>query len=516
MAAPLRCVPPTALIVGWDFGTQAAKAIAFDLSGNVVADCRFRNELYTEGGVTELDLSVIEQLACDTTRELAARLRDLRRLDDWLAAGISATHHTSGRIDADARQVRRAICWNDQTLRQYHPAGLARLGGQEGVSRLIGGPWAERYSLSHLVKDEVCLPEADWKRTRWVMGHGPLAAGYLTGRFGVTSVSSAASTGIMDLRTCQWRREMLGAIERADYRDLAWNRLPQIIDMNEPIGLLSETLTREAGVAANRRPLIFPTLDDQAAGLAGAGAVGPGEIAVILGTSAVVNSSSDALPQSGNLDAMRLNWPERPYLWMRCYSYGAEFFDSVVGRDADRAATEAAARGVEPLCNGTGVLPFLRGEPSVGVREPRVEWVGPAQADPGTRARAAMEAIAYLIALGVREHRREHARTGQDITRVTVSGGMANSDLMCEILASVLEHPLERLQSNEGSALGAAVVGLTGLENYRRAATGIGGTISVAEAVGQLVRVEKQVAVNEKWGEPYRRGLAEFEQRLKG
>jgi sugar (pentulose or hexulose) kinase len=516
MAASLRCVPPDALVVGWDFGTQAAKAIAFDLAGNVVAECRARNELYTEGGVTELDLGVIEHLARDTARELAARLRDLGRLDDWLAAGVSATHHTSGRIDADARQVRRAICWNDQTLRQYHPAGLARLGGQEAVTRLIGGPWAERYSLSHLVKDGATLPEADWKRTRWVMGHGPLAAGYLTGRFGVTSVSSAASTGIMNLETCRWQREMLGAIERADYRDLAWNCLPQIVDMHEPIGPLSDSLAREAGIVADRRPLIFPTLDDQAAGLAGAGAVGPGEIAVILGTSAVVNSSSDALPQSGNLDAMRLNWPERPYLWMRCYSNGAEFFDSAVGRGVDLAALGDAARGVEPLCNGTAVLPFLRGEPSVGVREPRVEWTGPDQGDPGTRARAAMEAIAYLIALGIREHRREHARNGQEITRVTVSGGMANSDLMCEILASVLEHPLDRLQSNEGSALGAAVAGLAGLENHRRAEQRIDDRFAVADAVGQLVRVQTTVAVNPGWVEPYRRGLAEFERRLGG
>lgn len=515
MAAPLRCVPQNALIVGWDFGTQAAKAIAFDLSGNVVAEARGRNKLYTEGGVTELELGVIDQLAHNTTLDLIVRLLELGRRDDWLAAGISATHHTSGRIDTDARQVRRAICWNDQTLRQYHPAGLQRLGGQEGVIRLIGGPWAERYSLSHLVKDEVTLPEADWKRTRWIMGHGPLAAGYLTGRFGVTSVSSAASTGIMDLRTCRWRREMLGALERADYQELAWNCLPQIIDMNEPIGPLSETLADHATIPADRRPLIFPTLDDQAAGLAGAGAVGPGEVAVILGTSAVVNSSSDALPQSGHLDAMRLNWPERPYLWMRCYSNGAEFFDSVVLSD-DRAAIESAARAVEPLCNGSAVLPFLRSEPSVGVREQRVEWFGPIQNDPGTVARMAMEAIAYLIALGVREHRREHARTRQEITRITVSGGMANSELMCEILASVLEHPLERLQSNEGSALGAAVVGLVGLENHRRTQTGVSGTISVAEAVGQLVRVEKRVPVNERWVEPYRRGLAEFERRLRG
>ena len=46
------------------------------------------------------------------------------------------------------------------------------------------------------------------------------AAGYLTGHFDVVSVSAAASTGIMDLRSNQWSREMLGCLVRGDYREL--------------------------------------------------------------------------------------------------------------------------------------------------------------------------------------------------------------------------------------------------------------------------------------------------------
>ena len=33
MPEPLRCVPPTALIAGWDFSTGAVKCLAFDLAG---------------------------------------------------------------------------------------------------------------------------------------------------------------------------------------------------------------------------------------------------------------------------------------------------------------------------------------------------------------------------------------------------------------------------------------------------------------------------------------------------
>ena len=51
MAEPLLCVPENALITGWDFSTGSVKCLAFDLSGNVVAEVRFPTDLWTEGGV---------------------------------------------------------------------------------------------------------------------------------------------------------------------------------------------------------------------------------------------------------------------------------------------------------------------------------------------------------------------------------------------------------------------------------------------------------------------------------
>ena len=165
-----------AVITGWDFYTGGVKCLAFDLAGNVLAEVRLTTDLWTEGGVSELNLNQLEGQALASTRAIAERLRELKRLSHWVAGGISATHHTAGRIDANRNQVRRAICWNDQTLAEYHAEGLKRLGGQERAKELTGGPWAVRYSLSHLVKDEKTLSEAEWERTNMILPHGPLAA----------------------------------------------------------------------------------------------------------------------------------------------------------------------------------------------------------------------------------------------------------------------------------------------------------------------------------------------------
>lgn len=509
MAEPLRYVAADSVVTGWDFSTGAVKCLAFDLDGNTLAEVRLPTDLWTAGGVSELNLMQLEGQARASTRAIAARLREQGRLANWVAGGISATHHTAGRIDRDHVQVRRAICWNDHSLAPYHARGLERLGGPQRVKELIGGPWAIRYTLSHLVKDEETLSESDWRRTERMLPHGALAAGFLTGNFDVASVSAAASTGIMDLRTRQWCRPMLEALARPEYRELAWQQLPRIVDHYEAVGPLSPSLALEAGIETERRPLLFPTSDDQQAGLVGGGAVDAGQIAVILGNSAVVNSSSANLPLSGNLDAMGLNWG--PFLWMRCYNNGAQFLDRIVGERPDWDRLEREARACPACVEGTAVLPFASPEPSLGVAAPRVQWFPGEPAEAGKKFRAALEALAYLIARGVREHE----EAGQKVTRITVSGGIARSDLMCEILATVLDRPLERLVSFEGPALGAAVTALAALEANLRKKQGDNRPFTVADAVARLVKFREPVRPQAAWREAYREGVRAFEERLK-
>jgi xylulokinase len=303
---------------------------------------------------------------------------------------------------------------------------------------------------------------------------------------------------------------MLGALAREDYRTRAWTQLPAILDHNEPVGRLSVSLALEAGINADARPWIFPTSDDQQAGLVGGGAVDAGQVALVLGNSAVVNSSSsELLPPASALDTMRLNWG--PYLWMRCYNNGAQFLDRVVGAAPDWATLESQARACTPGGEEWLVLPFSSPEPSLAVAEPRVEWHPHESAEPGRRFRTALEALAYLIALGVREHE----QAGQKITRLTVSGGIARNDLMCEILATVLGRTLERLVSFEGPALGAAVTALASLENHLRKQQGITEPYGVADAVARLVKFRDPVHPNPEWGEAYRRGLEAFTRRAR-
>src|SRR3984893_9572665 len=106
MSEPLRRIHPDSVVTGWDFSTGAVKCLAFDLDGSVLAEVRLPTDLWTEGGVSELNLMQLEGQARASVRAMASRLRELNRLQDWVAGGISATHHTAGRIDDKHNQVR--------------------------------------------------------------------------------------------------------------------------------------------------------------------------------------------------------------------------------------------------------------------------------------------------------------------------------------------------------------------------------------------------------------------------
>src|SRR5262249_2531910 len=167
---------------------------------------------------------------------------------------------------------------------------------------------------------------------------------------------------------------------------------------------------------------------------------------------------------------------------------------------------EAEAAKVPPLCNGTSVLPFLLSEPSVGIEKSQVKWSPAEPSERPVKVRACLEALAYLLARAVKEHE----AAGQTVSRITVSGGMARSNLMCQILASVLNRPLERLVSDEGPALGAAVVALAGLESYERKQKGIAEPYTAADAVAAMVKFRDRVEPVAAWVPEYAKGLAAF------
>ena len=86
---------------------------------------------------------------------------------------------------------------------------------------------------------------------------------------------------------------------------------------------------------------------------------------------------------------------------------------------------------------------------------------------------------------------------------------------MVRILAAVLNRPLKLLKSDEGTALGAAVVALAGAEaSARRTRGAMGDQYTALAAARQLVAYRETIKPEARWVADYRPGLAAFEARL--
>jgi len=107
-----------------------------------------------------------------------------------------------------------------------------------------------------------------------------------------------------------------------------------------------------------------------------------------------------------------------------------------------------------------------------------------------------LEGVAY----GLRDSLELLRELGADPTAGRVSGGGARSRVWLEIVASVLDLPLERTTIDEGSAYGAALL------------AGVGGGVftDAAEAVEACVRIRETVGPRTEWTSVYDEGYARF------
>jgi xylulokinase len=235
---------------------------------------------------------------------------------------------------------------------------------------------------------------------------------------------------------------------------------------------------------------------DQAAAARGVGVAAPGPVSIVLGTSGVVFA---ALPGYAPDAQARVHTfcHAVPGTWhamgvMLSAAGSAAWLRAALA--AELATLEDEAARWEPGCEGLLFAPYLAGErtphPDPDVRG---AFTGlSVRHDRGALWRAMLEGVAFglrdslelLRALGVRP----------EVGRV--SGGGARSGLWLQIVASVLGLPLERMESEEGSAFGAALL----------AGVRAGVFADVHEAIARCVRTTSMV--EPVWD--YERGYERF------
>jgi xylulokinase len=116
--------------------------------------------------------------------------------------------------------------------------------------------------------------------------------------------------------------------------------------------------------------------------------------------------------------------------------------------------------------------------------------------DTGALARAVLEGVAF----GLRDSLDLVSELDAQISVARVSGGGARSELWLQIVASVLELPLERVAVDEGAAFGAAIL----------AGVAAGVWADVHAGVEATVRVRGTVEPVPEWVPVYRERRERF------
>jgi xylulokinase len=456
------------VLVGLDIGTSSVKAVAVARNGDVlkVAE-RPYSPRSPRPGWSEQDPEDWWRAAEDALDECGAHHCE--------GIGLSGQMHGLVALDARDEPLRPAILWNDSRAYDQCRAIEARLGLEGFVAHTGNRALAGCTAPSLLwVRDHepelygeiasIVLPK-DYVRLR------------LTGELATDAVD-ASGTLLFDVAQRAWSADVLDALEL----NREW--LPTVHESPAPAGRLGDRVPVAAGAG------------DEAAAAVGNGVVRQGDpVSVVLGTSGVVVAALDgyaadahgrahsychAVPNGWNVLGVTLS-AGGSLRWLRDILDPQASFRRLIGEAAEW----------EPGAAGLLFAPQLQGE-RMPHADPKARggFVGlGTHHDRGALTRAVLEGVAFSVreSLGLLD-----GLAGRP-DRARVSGGGARSETWLEILAAVLDLPLEICHVQEGAAYGAALLG----------GVAAGLWMDVPEAVGHCVKVTRTIEPRADWVERY-------------
>lgn len=465
------------LVISIDSSTTACKAIAWDPSGNAVAEGRASYPLLTpHPGWGEQD-------ANEWWNGAASAIRDcVRQIDASRVEVLGITHQRESfvPVDESGKPLRNGILWLDERSREQ-VAWLEKELGRDYLHRVTGKPPSMTASIAKIVWLLQNEPELVAKTAKFLDVHAFLVH-RLTGHYR-TSLANADPMGLVDLVNGRWAEEIIQTL------GLRLDQFSELVHPGDVVG----TVTKEAASATGLPeglPVVAGAGDGQCAGL-GANATGGGRAYLNLGTAVVAGVMSESYPC--DLAFRTLFAPVPGNYFAEHVLRGGVF---TVGWFVDKFASdlrnpllpqgpeqilEHAAAKIPPGAQGLMLVPYWNNvmnpywDPKAsGIT---IGWTGAHGREHFYRA--ILEGIAYEQRLvGDAMMRVTGLGTGGFSEYVTMGGG-SKSDLWCQIVADVTGIPVVRSTTTEATCLGAGILAASAVGWYpdiRSAANAMTGT----------------------------------------
>lgn len=439
--------------IGIEIGHGGTRAVALDLESAVIRAEAWVPHDWIEGlpaGYREQNPAQWIDAVDRAVRQCLAALDG--QTERVAAIGVSGPQRGLVLLDDANRIIRPAKLAGDVSVKRQADEIARAFGGAPGLIELAGqAPGVESAAAE-------CL---------WLKQHEPYhfqrAASFLTAQDFIaywltgeraTEPGSASGTGLLDIRTRAWSKDLLEFIDP----DLA-GKLPPIGLSDQPRGLLRPALAREWGVselvqvgAGSASPML--------AALA-AGCVVNGTVAVELGATGVIAGvgAAPVIDYRGEVASLcnatgswlglatTTNAAVAPEVLRRHYGWSAGQFESMVasvspGADGLLLLPYFTAESIPRLPDATGVLHGLNAE----------------NFTPAHMARAAAEGVALGLGYAMSRLR----DLGFDPPEIRLLGPGVVSPAMRQLMADVFGAPVVPVSSRQGAAVGAAMQAAVG------------------------------------------------------
>ncbi len=493
------------LFLGLDVGTQSVRAALYDPSGSCRAFATAPLETFhPQPTWAEQDAQQWWQAARTAVQEAVARAGV--PADHIQGIGLDCTACTVLPCRLDGTSLRRALLWMDQrSFREAEEISATKDASLRYVSGVVSPEWMLPKALWLKRHEPEIYGRADRiiECTDWFMFK-------LTGEWAL-SLNNVSVKWNYARPDGGWSAAMLRAV---GLEDLTGKWPTTIVPLGKGEAKLSSAAAAELGLRGGT-PVAQGGIDAYL-GMLGMGAVGAGDLAMIMGSSTChLAMSSKGLFGSGMLGCYPDAVVEGLYTleggqtatgsildWYRRHFAGSETVEAERSGRPVYEILDAKAAAVPPGCEGLVCLDYWQGNrcPRKDPRARGVLWGLTLSHGPGHIFRSIYEATA----LGTRHILEDLESHGFKVGRLFAGGGGARSRLWIQIHADVLGRPVALPRDSEACALGSALLAAVHAGHFR----------DLEEAARQMVQiagvVEPQAAHQRIYEEQYARYLATY------
>ncbi|SDX71454.1 FGGY-family carbohydrate kinase [Eubacterium barkeri] len=450
-----------------DCGTKGLRGIIFDSYGNQLATAEKRYESYYS-----LNMGWVEAPAKMFWDDLCQVLGILKQEEPALfarVAGITVAcqRDTGTIVDHRGEALRDFIIWQDRR-KLDKPVEIPRL--WRILFDLAGkGPFVDSFNTqthAHWIK--VNEPE------KWASAHAyVLLSSYLIGKLTGKCIdcrSDIAGHLPFNFKKKEWSgpRDILTQIIRIERE-----KLIPLVDSCAALGGITEKAALETGLPAGLPVIGSGT--DKGCETIGVGCLGPDTASVSLGTQATVEITTDQYfelirfyppfpgvgPKSYNPEITVYNG-----FWMM--NWFVETFAQLEKQQCDERGEDILAfldRQVERIPAGSEGLVL---QPYWGMESFKPEALGSIIGLTEGQSkyhiyRAIIEGIGYALREGLEQI---EAKSGTRVNSIGLSGGGAQSDVICGIMADIFGRETYRVQTSATTGLGGAMAIFVALGRY--------------------------------------------------